>query len=342
MAASASIKVESTATVLPFSSFFSLAIDALVQTAGGRLPVETALAIVDAIGEGLEFVHEAGVVHRDIKPGNILIDDNGRVYLIDFGIARIRSHPTLTQGSGMIGTPDYTSPEQEHSPTTVDGRADLFALAKVLLYMLCGSPEGPSRHFVAPIPKHVMRACRKATMPNPQARFTSVAEFLAALKAQHSSSGPGRSSWSCPGCHALIPTNQRFCSACGSSAQAAPAARCLACRTECDHGPVCTGCGRTFSSSNHALVFSSGTEPGTTFRIPEGSYDVGREQLGPRDSRISRRHLQVVCLNGSVAIQDLDSTNKTYVAGTLADHSIRLVPGAQLIVAGNVACYSLL
>ena len=78
---------------------------------------------------------------------------------------------------------------------------------------------------------------------------------------------------------------------------------------------------------------------GKTFRVPEGKYEVGRDELSPRDAHISRRHLRVVCSNGSVQLEDAGSTNKTYIAGRQADHPVLLRRGLEIAIAGNVANY---
>ncbi|WP_051966961.1 protein kinase domain-containing protein [Kitasatospora mediocidica] len=107
---------------------------------GGRLPVERAVGIASAVCEALEVAHTAGLVHRDIKPGNIMITDDGGVKVVDFGIARASaSGQQLTQTASVLGTAAYLSPEQA-TAADVDGRTDLYALGCVLVEMLTGAP----------------------------------------------------------------------------------------------------------------------------------------------------------------------------------------------------------
>jgi serine/threonine protein kinase len=98
-------------------------------------------------------------------------------------------------------------------------------------------------------------------------------------------------------------------------------------------------CQRSFSSANHRFVFDSGSVTGKTFRIPEGTFVVGRDIIESRDFSISRRHFRVECNNGTVRVQDAGSTNKTYVAGQLADRLIQLRPDQEFLIAGNRAVY---
>ncbi|MDH6111287.1 putative Ser/Thr protein kinase [Kitasatospora sp. MAP12-15] len=106
----------------------------------GPLPVERAVGIASAVCEALEVAHAAGLVHRDIKPGNIMITDDGGVKVVDFGIARASaSGQQLTQTATVLGTAAYLSPEQA-TAAEVDGRTDLYALGCVLVEMLTGQP----------------------------------------------------------------------------------------------------------------------------------------------------------------------------------------------------------
>jgi tetratricopeptide (TPR) repeat protein len=92
------------------------------------------------VARALHFAHEAGVVHRDVKPSNILIDDAGRAVLSDFGIARDVRAERLTKTGAIIGTPQYISPEQVDAEKPVDRRADVYALGAILYRALTGVP----------------------------------------------------------------------------------------------------------------------------------------------------------------------------------------------------------
>ena len=101
------------------------------------LPVGTAISIAKQICEGLEEAHSLGIVHRDIKPNNIMIDDNGNARIMDFGIARTVKEKGITGAGVMIGTPEYMSPEQVEAKD-VDQRSDLYSLGIILYEMLTG------------------------------------------------------------------------------------------------------------------------------------------------------------------------------------------------------------
>jgi serine/threonine protein kinase len=101
-----------------------------------RFPVAETVRIMEQILAGLQFSHDSGVVHRDIKPGNVMLAKGGRVKLADFGIARIESS-VMTQDGTMLGTPAYMSPEQLMA-LTVDARSDLYSAGVVLYQLLTG------------------------------------------------------------------------------------------------------------------------------------------------------------------------------------------------------------
>jgi serine/threonine protein kinase len=143
--------------------------------------------------QALDFAHKNGVVHRDIKPGNILLLDNGMVKVTDFGVARIETS-VLTNVGDVIGTPLYMSPEARRG-SLVDNRADLFTVGVVLLELICGDrPQQPLRSpdDAAPLLRQsplgdgeradFRRLFKKALAVSPDDRFQTAQEFSSELK----------------------------------------------------------------------------------------------------------------------------------------------------------------
>jgi eukaryotic-like serine/threonine-protein kinase len=100
-----------------------------------KFTAEEAVPIVVQIAAAFEAAHTAGVVRRDLKPQNVMSDKDGRVYVMDFGIARSLEHQGMTQTGALMGTPEYMSPEQAKGEK-VDARSDLFALGIIFYEML--------------------------------------------------------------------------------------------------------------------------------------------------------------------------------------------------------------
>ena len=168
-----------------------------------QLPVDDALHITQSVGDALSYAHAHGVVHRDIKPDNILLSGN-QARVADFGIARALSEVrgnTLTGTGVVVGSPAYMSPEQAAGDRELDGRSDVYALGCVLYEMLAGQPpfSGPTQeslmrqHLVTPppdvsqlrplVPTQVAHALTRAMAKAPADRFQSPAPFIAALRA---------------------------------------------------------------------------------------------------------------------------------------------------------------
>ncbi len=127
---------------------------------GGPLPPDRAAAIAMEVAEALGFAHSNGVIHRDVKPGNVLITPSGQVKVTDFGIAIAvtgGAGSNLTQAGSVMGTATYFSPEQAQG-TTLDHRSDLYSLGIVLYEMLCGRPPFTGDNSVAIAFKHVQEA----------------------------------------------------------------------------------------------------------------------------------------------------------------------------------------
>jgi len=129
----------------------------------GKMPEKAALAFARDIAKGLCHAHGKGVIHRDIKPDNILIARDGTVKISDFGTAKsVLDNESLTQTGVIIGTPYYISPEQVRALKDVDHRADLYSLGGTLYHMLTGHVP-----FYAPSVLEIMRAHLNNELENP-------------------------------------------------------------------------------------------------------------------------------------------------------------------------------
>ncbi len=124
---------------------------------GKLVPTEQALMIVRQIANALGVAHRAGVVHRDLKPGNILIRSDGTPVLVDLGIAAVQGGPKLTQTGNLIGTPNYMSPEQVRG-LPLDGRSDLYSLGVILYELLSGKRPFDAPESIAILHTHVYEA----------------------------------------------------------------------------------------------------------------------------------------------------------------------------------------
>ena len=111
----------------------------------GRLEVDEAIDLAAQLGRGLDALHERGIVHRDVKPSNVLLDGDGTAALTDFGLARGADWTRLTRDGQVVGTPQYLAPEliegEEATPAS-----DLYALGCVLYECLAGTPPFRARH----------------------------------------------------------------------------------------------------------------------------------------------------------------------------------------------------
>lgn len=124
--------------VMPYIDAGSL--EDQIIAAKGPISIGMALGVSHQILAALDFAHQKGVIHRDVKPSNILMDKDGRAYLADFGIALMVGEDRKTRTGTSIGTPHYMSPEQIMRPKTMDHRADVYSFGCVLYEMLCGRP----------------------------------------------------------------------------------------------------------------------------------------------------------------------------------------------------------
>lgn len=176
----------------------------LKDLCGTQLPYTKAIKLILPIAKALKYANEHGIIHRDVKPANILITENDEPMLSDFGIAKIINsenvtHDTLTQMGIGIGTPEYMSPEQANGKT-LDTRSDLYSLGVVLFELITGqkpftadtplsvlikqiSEDSPHPNtYVKNIPVSVDSLLLKSLAKDPKKRYQTMDEFIAAME----------------------------------------------------------------------------------------------------------------------------------------------------------------
>jgi eukaryotic-like serine/threonine-protein kinase len=163
-----------------------------------RLEFEETVAMLDQVADALDYAHQHGVIHRDIKPGNIILDDRGRVTVTDFGIAKEIQEASVSASGHLLGTPHYMSPEH-YRGTEISGAADQYSLGVVAFECFSGrvpfdaatAYELLNKHVVEPPPllselrpdlsSDAYAAIDRALSKRPEDRFSSVTDFVNAL-----------------------------------------------------------------------------------------------------------------------------------------------------------------
>jgi formylglycine-generating enzyme required for sulfatase activity/tRNA A-37 threonylcarbamoyl transferase component Bud32 len=174
----------------------------------GPVPLDDVIAILKPIAAALDYAHQKGFVHRDVKPSNILFDASGSAYLSDFGIVKLAEATASYTGSSVIGTPAYMSPEQVQGSSEIDGRSDVYSLGCVVYEMLSGevpykaetTTQQLMKHVLEPVPRitrvqpdvppAIEAAVMRAMAKLPGARYPTAEALIAALEEAVWSSAP--------------------------------------------------------------------------------------------------------------------------------------------------------
>ena len=175
--------------------------------ARGRLGLDETIRVLEQVAAALDHAHASGVVHRDVKPANIMIEPSGHVKVMDFGIAKLEAGANLTSTGSIMGTPNYMAPEQARGEK-VDARSDLFSLGCVLYECLTGTRpfQSPSVSAIlvkiltedpppvdfetTGLPRGLAPVLLRATAKDPSARYPSGAAMIEALRALESAAVP--------------------------------------------------------------------------------------------------------------------------------------------------------
>jgi serine/threonine-protein kinase len=158
----------------------------------GRLDPAEAIRLIQQAAAGLSHAHRAGIVHRDVKPSNLIVDGRGQVKLVDFGIARVaQAGNALTGAAALMGTPGYMAPEQA-AGRPVDHRADIYALGLTLYELLAGKPP-----YDAPDPISLVVKNMQEPLPDLRLEVGGLPEELAILVEQMAAKDPEQRIQSC-------------------------------------------------------------------------------------------------------------------------------------------------
>jgi serine/threonine protein kinase len=152
----------------------------------GAMPPGLAVEAARQVGAALGAAHSAGIVHRDVKPANVLVDRGGRCKVVDFGIARLEEVGTLTRTNVKMGSLGYMAPEQQVSARDVDARADVYALGATLFSLLTDETphqiERSLERHAGQLPDALAFVLMRATLTDPRNRYPTVGKLCAALE----------------------------------------------------------------------------------------------------------------------------------------------------------------
>ena len=291
--------------------------DLTVELAAGRIPVERTVQILEQVASALDAVHGSGIFHRDVKPANILVNDDEETgephcWLTDFGLSK---HPTqdsspLTSAGFFVGTCQYVAPEQILADRDLDHRVDVYSLGCVLYECLGGDPP-----FMRPREEQVLYA----HIQDPPPKLSQVSPDLPPAIDDVLD-------------RALAKKPEERYDSCGELIEAARAVLPVAARDAADSAdappdPVSADCLRLRVTAGNAL--------GSEIQVRD-EFVIGRQaseegQLG-QDAEISRQHARIAPSNGSFVIEDLGSTNGTFVNGRRISKPEILSPGDRIQV----------
>src|SRR5215475_3429290 len=151
----------------------------LDSRSNNRLDVKDGVRIVKDVLDALNYAHRHGIVHRDVKPSNVMVDHSGKVWLLDFGIAIAMGEQRRTRTGQVVGTLSYMSPEQISKPRTIDHRSDVYSVGCMFYEMLTGRPPFvKSKEGVGDSDFAMQQAHVNKTPLNPKSRVPSIPDDL--------------------------------------------------------------------------------------------------------------------------------------------------------------------
>lgn len=245
----------------------------------GAVSADEAVRIGRDVAAGLAMAHRHGVIHRDVKPQNILLDPDGRARLTDFGSARLDGVTGVTRTGGLVGTLDYLAPELV-SGRRGDGRADLYALGLTLHFALTARlPDRPGAQMTVP-------ASMEGYFPSRVGGAPRIPAWLDQLVARTTSAAPERRFPSAPAMEEALAAGSRGAAA--ATAMAVPDSRCALCGESDPFGlGLCVRCGGTSPhAADRAILVSPPAQRADRERVRRAVQDLlaGRAEREPADS----------------------------------------------------------
>lgn len=288
-----------------------------LRMAGGKFPVPEAVRLLRGIARGLAYAHRKNLVHRDIKPGNILLardtaaegsGDAGVVpKIVDFGLARAGGESDVSVSGYGMGTPFYMAPEQRRDAKNVNHTADIYALGKTFYEMLTGEPPDNVDPEAIPPPPEIARVILRCIKSNPEDRYFSAEELLADLD-QIAENTPSRatrakkpgSEAACPSCGVENEPDARFCASCGTGLFRS-----------------CPECGREMRATVQFCV-ACGTDAPSLLKLQEARDKVRRYLDEKRYTRVAKE-VELLGLSlfaprgkeGKTVVEDLLAARRT-------------------------------
>jgi serine/threonine protein kinase len=347
------------------------------ESMGGRIALPWTLDVIEQSAQALDFAHSRGVIHRDVKPGNMLMRTRDYMLLTDFGVAMIlESSKAFSRSGSTAGTPQYMAPEQGRQGGHVDGRTDIYSLGVVLFQCVTGRLPFNAENAVGVIMKHMSEplpsplrlvpdlppqvdyVIRRAMEKDPERRYQRAADMAADLRALGEelrltgrvavpSTGrpPTRSAPAAP--IADPATGPGVCYRCGFSNN--PQHRyCTRCGYDLTNPIVASDqfIGRSGKPLRSRLIFETGPLTNVPILLHQETMTIGRGtgfDLVIHDNTISRQgHTRIAFSNGVWYAEDLGSTNGTKVNGRPISRPVPLSPGDELRMGDVFAIFELL
>jgi serine/threonine protein kinase len=344
----------------------------------GRIALPWALNVIEQAALALDFGHSHGVIHRDVKPGNMLMRTADYMLLTDFGVATIlESSKALSRSGSTAGTPQYMAPEQGQQGGRVDGRTDIYSLGVVLFQCVTGrlpfnaenavgvimkhmSEPLPSPLHLAPdLPPQVDYIIRRAMEKDPQRRYQRAADMADDLRAVGeelrltgrvavpSTARPAlRSAPSAPDIDPAA-SGVIICYRCGFN-NSLQHRFCTRCGYDLTNPLVANDqfIGRSGRPLSSRLVFETGPLQGVPILLHQQTMTIGRGanfDLVIHDTTISRNgHTRILFSNGVWYAEDLGSRNGTKINGRAVSRPAPLASGDELRMGDVIASFELL